>query len=1081
MNNIISNKKEEITETKKINESIKNKKYHFKVLFTFQNVVLVNYIFINLLFKVISKSVTNDNNKYRKLSLSNEIKIKILGKGEQNILNNEFPCNCTEITINGKPGVLEENNIVSNLDNKENIIVMKWDYKLTNCRSMFMDLSNLIEIDLSNFDASESVSMFKMFSSCINLKSVIIGKNFDSSKVRDMGFMFQDCESLISLDLSNLNTKSSNSMTYMFENCFLLKSLNLINFDTSSVTTMASMFENCHSLVSLNLSNFNTSNVDCLNDMFSNCISLKRVDISSFDLSNVIFIHRIFYNCSSLTSLDLGDFNISSVLSFVGLFYGCKEIRYINLSNLEYSSAVSMDGMFSYCNKLLSVDLSNLNSNNSIYLTNLFKDCINLEYINLSDFIESSNVDASNIFDGVPDNIIYCINDEEKVPNIMNELNKKKFAINDCSYNWKSNRKKVIEENGIFVDECYYNNTFYYEYKYICYRNCPNGTKLLNDNDYLCLIDCPEELPFQENEECIENCKAIDFFNGKCIINNENIKAKETIIKTIIDEINTLKINEEKKDYIIKDKIITYQITSSNIQSKGEYNDLSTIDIGECENILKKKYNISSNENLIILKVDYFLDGFLIPITEYEIFNPENYTKLDLNECNEAIININIPVSLNEDELYKYDPFSEYYTNSCYPNILECQTNNNISERKNGFNINYLSLCEKNCNFSGYNATSKNVLCQCRFKTEFFFLSDLLDKKDELLYNFNLSILESDKNNFSKEIENCDAEKFFKNKCIFNEFDQEIKQKIINMIIKQIKEGSLNEIINNTIINDKEDLIEKENDAIYQLTSSENQKNKDYNNISTLNLKECEKKLKDHYNISDNDPLIIFKVDNNVSNINIPIVEYEIYDPITKQSLNLDICKDTTINIEYPVNINEDEIFKHDPNSAFYKDRCFPFTSDRGTDIIIEDRKKEYNEKNLALCEKDCEFIGYNKDNKKVSCKCMPKMELKKISNNYFDKNLLLHKITDFKTNTNIYIIFCYYTFFTKDGIKYNIGSYILIIIIIINIIGIILFYKKGIKEINDIINNIIKNKIFNNNNNTKNKKSIKKHIKKIN
>jgi len=138
------------------------------------------------------------------------------------------------------------------LDNEENIIVMKWDYKLTNCRSMFMDLSNLIEIDLSNFDATESVSMFKIFSSCINLKSVIIGKNFDSSKEKDMGFMFQDCESLIFLDLSNLNTKSLNSMSYMFENCFLLKSLNLINFDTSSATTMASIFENCHSLVYLN-------------------------------------------------------------------------------------------------------------------------------------------------------------------------------------------------------------------------------------------------------------------------------------------------------------------------------------------------------------------------------------------------------------------------------------------------------------------------------------------------------------------------------------------------------------------------------------------------------------------------------------------------------------------------------------------------------------------------------------------------------------------------------------------------------------------------------------------------------------
>ena len=145
------------------------------------------------------------------------------------------------------------------------------------------------------------------------------------------------------------------------------------------------------------------------------------------------------------------------------------------------------------------------------------------------------------------------------------------------------------------------------------------------------------------------------------------------------------------------------------------------------------------------------------------------------------------------------------------------------------------------------------------------------------------------------------------------------------MITKQIKEGIMNDIINNTIINNQEDLIEKENDVIYQLTSSKNQKNKQYTNISTLNLKECENKLKLHYNISENDPLIIFKIDSLISDINIPIVEYEIYDPIDKKSLSLDICNDTTINIEIPVNINEDEIFKHDPNSSFYKDRCFPF------------------------------------------------------------------------------------------------------------------------------------------------------------
>ena len=567
---------------------------------------------------------------------------------------------------------------------------MKWNYKLNNTDSMFMELKNLIEIDLSNFDASELVNMNRMFYSCTNLKNVIIGKNFDSSKVKKMENMFRYCKSLISLDLSNLNTMSADSMSFMFGSCISLEYLNITNFDTSSVTMMNSMFGNCYSLISLNLSNFNTLNALVINEMFINCTSLKILDISSFDISNVVVMYQMFYNCSSLTSLDLRNFKKSKTITLAGLFFGCKEMKYLNLSNLEGSSDLfSMDSMFRECNKLVSVDISNLNSNSLSILTYLFEGCANLEYINMSNFIENSNADVSNIFDNVPDNIVYCINDEAAVPKIMSELSKKKYAINDCSKNWKSKKKKIIEENGIYVDNCYYNDIYYYEYKYICYRNCPNGTKMLNDKEYLCIIDCPDELPYQQNEECVDKCNALDFFNEICTINNENIKAKETIIKTIIDEINTLKMNNEEKDLIIKGKNITYQITSSYNQLNDEYNDITSINIGECENILKKKSYIKNDENLIIFKVDYFLDGFLIPITEYEIFNPENFAKLDLNQCNDTAINISIPVSIIEEELYKYDPYSEYYTDKCYPNKLECQTNNNISERKNEFNNNH--------------------------------------------------------------------------------------------------------------------------------------------------------------------------------------------------------------------------------------------------------------------------------------------------------------------------------------------------------------------------------------------------------
>ena len=55
----------------------------------------------------------------------------------------------------------------------------------------------------------------------------------------------------------------------------------------------------------------------------------------------------------------------------------------------------------------------------------------------------------------------------------------------------------------------------------------------------------------------------------------------------------------------------------------------------------------------------------------------------------------------------------------------------------------------------------------------------MLYKKEELLHNFNISNLESDENNVSEDLENCNAKKFYDNKCIFNEFNPEIKLKII--------------------------------------------------------------------------------------------------------------------------------------------------------------------------------------------------------------------------------------------------------------------------------------------------------------
>ena len=48
-------------------------------------------------------------------------------------------------------------------------------------------------------------------------------------------------------------------MYYLFSDCFSLTSLNLSNFDTSKVTDMRAMFYGCSKLTLLNISKFDKS------------------------------------------------------------------------------------------------------------------------------------------------------------------------------------------------------------------------------------------------------------------------------------------------------------------------------------------------------------------------------------------------------------------------------------------------------------------------------------------------------------------------------------------------------------------------------------------------------------------------------------------------------------------------------------------------------------------------------------------------------------------------------------------------------------------------------------------------------
>ena len=261
------------------------------------------------------------------------------------------------------------------------------------------------------------------------------------------------------------------------------------------------------------------------------------------------------------------------------------------------------------------------------------------------------------------------------------------------------------------------------------------------------------------------------------------------------------------------------------------------------------------------------------------------------------------------------------------------------------------------------------------------------------------------------------------------------------------------------VIEEKKDEYIIQGNVLFQITTSENQNNNTYTNVSSIILGECETILKRIYGIDDNDPLIIFKVDYNITGLLIPIIGYEIYDPVNKTKLNLSHCNKSTINYNIPVTIDEDNLYKYDPNSEYYTDECSTYTSEDGTDILLSDRKEEFNDNNMSLCENKCDFIKYDSDTKKAICECGIKYEEYNLSDLDNKTDLLSINFTSDNSTSTISAMKCVDLLFSKEGLLTNIGNYIMLFIIILHAISVVIFYKCGYQIIANNIQEILKEK----------------------
>ena len=298
-----------------------------------------------------------------------------------------------------------------------------------NCSYMFSYLRGLKQLnpitDLGITGISTNVTnMSYMFENCDRLTSIdLTNVNFDTRNVTTMNHMFDDCQKLTAIDLThaNFNTSNVKDMCGMFMHCYELTDIDLThaNFNTSNVTNMSCLFYSCRALQSIDLThaNFNTSNVTTMGGMFSDCYKLTAIDLThdNFVTSQVTNMNSMFNDCRRLTSIDLTTFDTHNLINAEAMFASCDDLsNIIGINDIDTSKLQRIGSMFFDCRSLTSLDLSSWNTSSIVSFagglqTNggtpgLFHDggtfeyCTNLKELDLSSWDTSRATNMSYMF-----------------------------------------------------------------------------------------------------------------------------------------------------------------------------------------------------------------------------------------------------------------------------------------------------------------------------------------------------------------------------------------------------------------------------------------------------------------------------------------------------------------------------------------------------------------------------------------------------------------------------------------------------------------------------------------------------------
>ena len=741
----------------------------------------------------------------------------------------------------------------------------------------------------------------------------------------------------------------------------------------------------------------------------------------------------------------------TSLLTNLERMFSYSYLSSINFESLNTSNVLNMKSMFEGCEQLTSVDLSKNDLSNVNTMESMFRNCAELKSINFPYFTKSSLLSMISMFS-------YCYNLESVDLSNFNisSVNNLKEMFYECP------SLLSVNMNNFGTAMVTNMNSMFY--------GCNSIENIdLSSNDLSKVTDMTSAF-----YGCT-NLKSINFPNitTSSILNMdsmfENCNSLESLDLSNVDLSNVLGMSN-----LFFNCEMLKSIKFTNIQTLSLYymdsmfqncHELEIIDLS-----MFNTNNIRSMNNI-------FSDCNSLKILDISNFKLIHLTNME--DMFSGILNIDfINLKNTQDNGF----ISGSYINTGYTkNFYVCQSENIIN------NLNSIECCDYDINENKcIQDLETTYIIQTTDKIEPNFpinnTSNIDNNNDGITNSNDININSDNTNDINiNNIDNFDIVIYHDNTSIIKNLNNFNITDVIEYIYNYIKDG-MDEF--------SYSMAETEN-VLFQYSKYEEQiLDKNTKNISSIDLGDCEYKLREQEGLNDSESFNIIKFDLKNPDKNAIFVQYEIYNPHNNHKESLEICKNLSmlINIFTPFNSEKEkiELIKSfegydynifDINDKFYHDICATYTDKNGVDMALSMRKNRIYDsiKDIYLCQEGCEFKGFDTETNKAICNCKIQdnfiTDINKIS---FDKNEFQDSFYKTLYNSNFRVLKCIKLLFTIEGIETNCGFYVMTAFFGSYISLIIIHILKGQRKIFHILHTIKKSKELNQNDEEKNNKKIK-------